>query len=90
MYKLEVLDFRHKAFSDAAAQDILSRVAAGERDQIQLLCDSQMLADCLRTILLKHALADGRHFEMTILGMGAAVGVKMFTGAMKADAQGKI
>ena len=75
-YKLLVLDFRNQIFTDGAALQLLHDVATGVKDQIQVRCDSQMLCDAVRAKLMRHAMEDGRQFEITILGSGAAVGVK--------------
>ena len=76
-YKLKVLDFRSQVMTDDAALQILHEVAAGVQDQIQCRCDSQGMCNVIRAKLMRHAMADGRQFEMAILGSGAAVGVKM-------------
>lgn len=75
--ELKILDFRLSAFTDADAKLLLEEVGSGLWQQIQVRVDSQMLANRVRAKIHELALADGRQFEMTILGSGAAVGVKM-------------
>jgi hypothetical protein len=75
--ELKILDYRMRALTDEDAKQILNEVGSGKYWQIQVRCDSQMLCDAVRAKLFRFAMEDGRQFEMTILGGGAAVGVKM-------------
>jgi hypothetical protein len=75
--KLKILDHRYIEFTDIDAKEVLKDVGSGKYWQVQVRCDSQVLCDLVRERILKHAMSDGRQFEMTILGYGAAVGVKM-------------
>ena len=75
--ELKILDHRRMEFTDIDAKEVLNDVGSGKYWQVQVRCDSQVLCDLVRERIFKHAMADGRQFEMTILGRGAAVGVKM-------------
>jgi hypothetical protein len=77
MLNLEVLDFRRRIFTDADAKQILDKVGSGKFWQVQARCDSQMLCNAVRERIMRHAMESGKQFEITILGSGAAVGVKM-------------
>lgn len=75
--ELKVLDFRMNIFTDDDATAVIADVGAGNHWQVQVRCDSQMLANRIRAKIFQAAMNDGRVFEMTILGQGAAVGVKL-------------
>jgi hypothetical protein len=75
--ELKILDFRIACFGDADALAVLYDVGSGRFHQVQVRCDSQLLANRIRSKIFDAAMKDGRVFEMTILGTGAAVGVKM-------------
>ena len=75
--ELKVLDYRLNVFSDDDAIAVIDDVGSGRHWQVQVRCDSQLLANRIRSKIFGAATKDGRCFEMTILGNGAAVGVKM-------------
>lgn len=77
--QLKVVDARHALFTDEDAKAVLAEVGSRQYWQVQVRCDSIALANRVRSKIYDHAMADGRQFEMTILGMGVAVGVKLVT-----------
>lgn len=78
VYKeLKIMDFRIACFGDADALAVLDDVGSGRYHQVQVRVDSQLLAERARSKIFAAATKDGRCFEITILGLGAAVGVKM-------------
>lgn len=77
MLNLKVVDYRYKPFTDQAVTEILEDVASGRFWQVQVLCDSQLLCDAARSRIMRAAMDSGKQFELTILGGGQAVGVKL-------------
>lgn len=78
MLNLKILDARTRVFEDSDILQLLEEVGSGKEWQIQVRCDNQIRAEAIRHRIFKFAMADGRQFEITILGSGAAVGVKKF------------
>lgn len=78
MLNLKIIDARKEALKDSEILQLLEDVGSGKEWQVQVRCDSQELANNIRSCIFKYAMADGRQFEITILGSGAAVGVKKF------------
>ena len=73
--KITSLDFRSQLFTDVDAQQVLAGVKDGTTPWVHVRCDNQWIANRIREIF-KQAMQDGGQYEITILGGGAAVGVK--------------
>ena len=72
---IKLIDSRLALFSDDHAAAVIAEVGSGQEQRVQIRVDSQMLCNRIREKLQTAASKDGRQFQMTILGEGAAVEV---------------
>lgn len=78
MLNLKIIDVRTCTLTAPEIQKSLDEIGNGRYWQIQFRCDSQPRAEAVRQDIFEQAMKDGGQFEITILGTGAAVGIKMF------------
>jgi len=74
--KITTWNFTREKFTEDDACAAIESIKAGDISWLHVRCDSQYVAEFIRDMIFKQAMKDGGQYEITILGSGAAVGVK--------------
>jgi len=74
---IKVVEGRLTKFTRDDAKTFIDELLANKWGQIQVRLDSQKKCETVREIVLSEALTRKEQIEITILGSGAAVGIKL-------------
>lgn len=89
MLDLRILDGRYEELSEAQIVEALDSIASKKIWQVQIRCDGQLRAEYYRSRIFDLCMKRPEQWQLTILGMGGAVGIKILprdpTGGMVYD-----